>query len=575
MRFQSIYDIAEICARKGTTEVVLCPGSRCAPLTLAFTRHPAIKTRVFSDERSAGFIALGMARERNGVVTVVCTSGTAVYNLAPAVAEACFSQTPLLILTADRPVEWIAQHDGQTIFQSEVYGKHVKKYYQLPQEYEHPDNQWMINRIINEAINLAQQEPRGPVHVNAPFREPLYPGKEEAILYAKDVRIIEESHPSFRLTDQQAEKIKKSWSQFRHVLIVAGQQPHNMAVADALMKCSDSHDLPVVTDVISNLHSLEKSIKHGDLFMGQASDEVKRTLRPDLLITFGQSLISKNVKNFLRQHPPQAHWHIQEEGSVADTFKQVTHIFRTTPASFFNFIASLSVDENFEHQKQRNYGKLWEIEERRSQRTLDSFFDQKELSELEVVKEVMHGLPAGSSLHLANSMSVRYANLIGLKAAQKDIRVYSNRGTSGIDGCTSTSVGHCLASGKPTFLITGDVAFFYDRNAFWHNYNLPDFRVLLLNNHGGLIFNLIDGPSSLPEAEEYFITRQTLSAKKLCEEFNIEHLVLDSRRKIKNVLKDFFDLDGKAKVLELDTDVNLNKNVFDNLKLKIKTSYEL
>jgi 2-succinyl-5-enolpyruvyl-6-hydroxy-3-cyclohexene-1-carboxylate synthase len=576
MRFQSISDIAELCAKKGVNEVVLCPGSRSAPLTLSFTRHPKIRTRIFSDERSAGFIALGMAQTLNKPVAVVCTSGTAAYNLAPAVAEAFFGQTPLLILTADRPPEWIAQHDGQTIFQNEIYGKHVKKFFQLPQEYDHPDNQWAINRIVNEAINLAEQEPRGPVHINAPFREPLYPEKDEVTEYSKNIRVMEEHPASCSLSEEQKESIRSRWSSFHHVLIAGGQHPHDDAMSTLIRSFAERHDIPIITDIISNLHSLETGVKHADLFMGQASDDVKKSLRPDLLITFGQSLISKNTKNFLRKYSPAEHWHIQPHGPVADTFKNITSVFRTSPSAFFEFASTLSVDESFEHQKQHNYCKLWEVEERRAQRVIDNFFDsQKELAELELVLEVLHALPSDCNLHLANSMSVRYANFIGLKASQKNIQVFSNRGTSGIDGCTSTSVGHCLASDKPTFLITGDVAFFYDRNAFWHNYPIENLRIVLLNNHGGLIFNMIDGPASLPEAGEYFITRQILSAKKLCEEFQFDHLPLDNRRKLKNVLKDFFDFDGKTKILELETDVAVNKTVFDHLKQKIKKSYEL
>jgi 2-succinyl-5-enolpyruvyl-6-hydroxy-3-cyclohexene-1-carboxylate synthase len=576
MRFQSIYDIAELCARKGVNEVVLCPGSRSAPLTLAFTRHTKINTRIFSDERSAGFVALGLAQSLQQTIAIVCTSGTAVYNLAPAVAEAYFSHTPMLILTADRPSEWIAQQDGQTIFQNEVYGKHVKKYFQLPQEYDHPDNDWAINRIVNEAINLSQQEPKGPVHINAPFREPLYPEKDEVTAYSSQVRVIEETHSLHGLTEEHTEKIRSRWTKFHHILIVGGQQHSNDRLSRVLESASRHHNIPVLTDIISNLHPIEDGIKHGDLFMGQTTEEVKKTLRPDLLITFGQSVISKNIKNFLRKYSPREHWHIQPVGEVADTFKHVTTIFRTTPEAFFSFCSTLPVNENFDRQKQHNYSKLWEVEERRAVRTLDTFWnEQKELGELELVKNVLQALPADCNLHLANSMSVRYANFIGLNADKKNIRVFSNRGTSGIDGCTSTSVGHCLASGKPTFLITGDVAFFYDRNAFWNNYPIENLRVILLNNHGGLIFNMIDGPASLPEAPEYFITRQTLSAKKLCEEFAFDYLLLDSRRKLKNILKDFFDFDGKTKILELESDVTLNKNIFDNLKQKIKKSYEL
>jgi 2-succinyl-5-enolpyruvyl-6-hydroxy-3-cyclohexene-1-carboxylate synthase len=369
--------------------------------------------------------------------------------------------------------------------------------------------------------------------------------------------------------------IRSEWGRHRHILIVAGQQHPSAELFDSLRNFFSGHDIPLVCDIISNLHSLEKGIRHADLFLGQATEDLKKTIRPDLLITFGQSLISKNVKLFLRKYAPKKHWHIQPGGAVADTFKHVSEVFRCSPALFFNFLGSITEGESFESQKQHNYSKLWDAEEHRAQRSLAEFFQEPDLAEFELVKEVIRQLPSDCNLHLANSMSVRYANFLGLPPELKNVRVYSNRGTSGIDGCTSTAVGSYLASGRPTFLITGDVAFFYDRNAFWHNYELKDLRVLLLNNHGGLIFNVIDGPSAMPEAPEYFITRQTLKAKKLTEEFDLDHLQLDSRRKIKNILKDFFTFDGRGKILELETDVNLNKSVFENLKQKIKKSYEL
>jgi 2-succinyl-5-enolpyruvyl-6-hydroxy-3-cyclohexene-1-carboxylate synthase len=157
---------------------------------------------------------------------------------------------------------------------------------------------------------------------------------------------------------------------------------------------------------------------------------------------------------------------------------------------------------------------------------------------------------------------------------KKSVEVFSNRGTSGIDGCTSTAVGHALASKTPTILLTGDMAFFYDRNAFWHNYAIPNLRVVVLNNHGGTIFNMIDGPATLPESGEYFVTRQTLSARKLCEEFGFDYLKIDNRRKVQNTLKDFLDFDGSTKILELESSHNLNKTIFEALKMKIKKSYE-
>jgi 2-succinyl-5-enolpyruvyl-6-hydroxy-3-cyclohexene-1-carboxylate synthase len=574
-RFQSIYDIAALSAKKGLRHAVLCPGSRCAPLTLAFSRHPAIECKTISDERSAAFIALGISQASHQPAVLVCTSGTAAYNFAPAVAEAYFSRIPLIILTADRPTEWIDQLDGQTIYQSGLYGKHVKRSYQLPQEYEHPDNGWAINRIINEAINLARQEPGGPVHINAPFREPLYPLQTDTFSYSDAVRVIEDSKACLELDNTQKEDMKKAWPSFHNVLIVAGQLESDNGLIASLTRFFNTHNIPIVADVISNLHSIEKLVSHADLFLGQCGDEVRKTLRPDLLITFGRSTISKNLKLFLRKYSPVQHWHVQEDGDVADTFQHITNIIRCAPAKFFGFLASVDNSESFENQRQNNYHKLWEIEERRLLRSLHEHLNSKEFGELELVNEIIQTLPPGSNLHLANSMSVRYANFIGLKASHQNVSVYSNRGTSGIDGCTSTAVGHALSSQALNVLITGDQAFFYDRNAFWHNYATPNLRVVLLNNHGGIIFKMIDGPGDTPEAAEYFVTDQRLTAKHLCNEFGFEYLKLDNKRKVKNLIQAFFETDGKAKVLEFETDLTMNKTLFENLKHQIRKNYEL
>lgn len=572
-RFQSIYNIAEICSRKAVTDAVLCPGSRCAPLTLAFARHTRIKTHTFSDERSAAFIGLGMAQQLKAPVVLLCTSGTAAYNFSPAVAEAFFSHTPLIVFTADRPAEWIAQHDGQTIHQADIFGKHVKRSFQLPQEYEHEDSQWAINRIVNEAINLSLQEPRGPVHINAPFREPLYPRGE--IRFSDSVRTMDASPSSFALTEEHKNIIRIEWPKYHHILVVAGQQEYDTNFQSILSNFQNTHNIPIAGDIISNLHGVEKAVRRSDVFLGQAPEGIKKTLQPDLLITFGRSVISKNLKLLLRKRPPKAHWHVQPAGVPADTFQSISRVFEASPASFFGFIASMPRTDTFENQKQTNFHKLWEIEDRRTLRSIREFFPQETLAEFELVYEVMKSLPEQSNLHLANSMSVRYANFIGLASSQRNIAVYANRGTSGIDGCTSTAAGHTLKSNALNVLITGDLAFFYDRNAFWHNYPLPNLRVVLLNNHGGVIFSMIDGPGSLPEADEYFVTRQQLNAKKLCEEFSFDHLKLDHKRKVKNLLKDFFEADGRTKILEVETDSAVNKTLFDNFKQKIKKSYEL
>lgn len=572
--YQPIYDIAELCSQKGVSNAILCPGSRCAPLTIAFSRHENITTRSVSDERSAGFIALGIAHQTRVPVVLLCTSGSAAYNFAPSVAEAFYQQIPILVITADRPKEWIDQLDGQTINQTGIYGSHCKKSFELPQEYEHSDAHWHINRIVNEAINLANEFPQGPVHINAPFREPLYPSSSEAITFSKSPRIIESLDASKKITDKELEEVKNDIASFRKILIVAGQDDFNEGLVKAVEKFAKQHHAVIVGDIISNFHSLSQTIRHADAFLAQCGESVKQSLQPELLITFGKSVISKNLKLFIRQHRPQQHWHIQTNGPVADTFQTLTKVIHVSPKHFFSSLVPESSASDFETQKKANFVSLWEAEDHRTERSVGNFFASPALTELGIVRELIKALPQRCNLHLANSMTVRYANFIGLEAGKKGIHVFANRGTSGIDGCTSTAIGHALTSDVPNFLITGDMAFFYDRNAFWNNYSIPNLRVVVLNNHGGIIFSMIDGPGNLPERKEYFVTEQKLTAKNLCEEFGFTYLKLDSIKKLKNIMNDFLDFDGKTKILEIESDQDLTIEQFVKFKQEIKKGYE-
>jgi 2-succinyl-5-enolpyruvyl-6-hydroxy-3-cyclohexene-1-carboxylate synthase len=329
-----------------------------------------------------------------------------------------------------------------------------------------------------------------------------------------------------------------------------------------------------VGDVISNLHFVPSAIKHSDVFLGQCGEDVKQTLAPELLITFGKSVISKNLKQFLRKYKPAEHWHIQPSGNTADTFQSLTRIIHCTPQHFFENVVSNKNPESFDQQKKANYVSVWKAEENRTNRHIKTFFNETKFSEFAIIKELIDALPARCNLHLANSMTVRYANFIGLTEKNKGVHVFANRGTSGIDGCTSTAVGHTLSSNVPNILITGDMAFFYDRNAFWHNYELPNMHVVVINNQGGVIFNLIDGPSNLEEKDQYFVTKQKLTAANLAQEFGFDYLKLDAARKIKNLVKDFFEFEGKNKILEVVSDQKTSKETFEQFKNTIKKSYD-
>ena len=564
MNLQAIFNIAEICALQGVQQVVLSPGSRCAPLTLAFARHPSIQVRTISDERAAAFIALGMALTSGRVVGLVCTSGTAALNYAPAIAEAFYQQVPLLIFTADRPAEWIDQLDGQTIRQENIYNRHVKRSFSFPADGQHPDTIWYGERLISEAILETQAYPLGPVHINVPLREPFYPTPTEPITYSTKIKVIHEFRNEYFLNISQISLLRTALSapqtKYAKILMVVGQQLPNPELADALLLFAQATGAVLVADVISNLHQIPVVCRYQDIYLNGRQTQEAEILRPDLLITFGLSNISKNLKQYLRIYPPQAHWHVQPAGTVADPFQSLTQIIRAKPLHFFTALTNI---DDIELEKGTAYQQAWQQREQQAETYLHKFVDVLEFNEFTAYRRVLKSLPAGSLLHLANSMSVRYANIIGL-AANQQIEVYCNRGTSGIDGCTSTAVGSALCTNQLTVLITGDLAFFYDRNALWHNYLPQNLRIVLLNNHAGGIFRLIDGPRQQPELADYFETYQPLNAEQTAQDFKLAYYKCESLTELADKLPEFWQ-QGPG-ILEIITDSVKNAAFFDLFK---------
>lgn len=326
---QSIFDLSELANAHGINHAVLSPGSRCAPLVISFARHPRITCHSVSDERSAAYIALGMAQALAEPVVLICTSGTAATNYASAIAEAYYLQVPLVVLTADRPPEWIDQQDGQAIRQNGLFGAFIKQSFTLPVTYEHADEKWHINRILNEALLMAKSSPQGPVHINVPLREPFYPKPDQYVEYSQGLRVVEEFSGQRDFTENEWNRLLSELSAFQRVLIVAGQG----RVDEPLQMALSQLPFPVVADIMSNVQGRAGATVHQDAFLMRQGAETER-LRPDLLITFGGAVISKNLKIFLRKHSPIAHWHLAEEGYVPDTFQTLTRVLRVTPKRF-------------------------------------------------------------------------------------------------------------------------------------------------------------------------------------------------------------------------------------------------
>lgn len=569
---QPLIDLVALCTAQGIRHAVISPGSRSAALTLAFARNPHIQTHVIMDERAAGFVALGIAQQVKAPVAIVCTSGSAAYNFAPAVVEAYFQQVPLLVLTADRPREWIHQQDGQTIYQNEIYGKHVKRSYELPADYSHADARWYINRTVNEAILASMAFPPGPTHINVPIREPFYPEADERFIPSADLRKVARLHTEATLPVDTWHELLNEWDDSERILIAGGQHAADEELNRVLSHIAEELHVPVLGDVITNLQANEWLITKQDLFLGQNLDE---DLRPDLLITYGKSFISKNLKLFLRANPPLRHWHISEESNLIDTFQTLTTHVPVAPGYFFSKLFE-DIDyqrfvQNQDGETDDAYAEKWLWMNRKTTRLLMEYLRlQTELNELIVFEKVLSALPDGCQLHVANSMPIRYVNMLGLEGRR--IEVFANRGTSGIDGCVSTAVGAALVNQVPTYLIVGDVAFLYDRNGLLLEELPANLKIIVMNNSGGNIFRMIDGPARQPELEQYFETRHSLTAERTAADSRITYRGVWAPEELAEAIQQLVDSEQCA-MLEVFTDPETNTRIFKGLKEYIRSNW--
>ncbi len=559
---QAILNVAEICSRQNLKDVILSPGSRNAPLILAFSRHPELNIKVIPDERSAAYIALGMAQNSDKPVILICTSGTSVLNYGPGVAEAYYSNTPLLIITADRPPEWIDQQDGQTIRQASIFGPHVKYSYNLPVWSDHKDVQWHIERIANDAINKCISGNKGPVHINVPLREPLYPETDQTFHYT-GVKVIRYRTAVKEITNESWQKLEKVISKSSKPLILCGQFYPDQETIDLLNSFGQRGEIPILGDALSNLHHIPGAVRNLQVILGQSTAKISR-LQPDLLITFGGAVISKNLKQFFRRYSPKYHWHIQPNGMAVDTFQSLTEVIEMEPALFLRRLIRL------EFNSEPNWYQKWQQEQDKAQTFILRMANSYEFNELQAVSLILDHLPP-CQLHVANSMPIRWTDLIGVPSSVD--RIWANRGTSGIDGCNSTAVGHALSNRELQVLITGDMAFFYDRNAFWHNYALNNLKIIVLNNHGGGIFHLIEGPSNQPECEDLFVTHQGLIAQTIADEYGFFYRKSTTTAELKTHMAEVFDQQKQTAILEVECPDNMQM-IYRQIHDKIDKSYE-
>jgi len=549
---EAIINISEICHQLGVKHAVLSPGSRNAPLTISFARHKEIECISVPDERSAGFIALGLATTSKEPVILCCTSGTALANYLPSIIEAKLRHIPLVVMSADRPLEWIGQGDGQAIHQHNIYGDYVKRFFEVLPDYENKESKWLLHRTISEAVNLSMNNSKGPVHINIPFREPFYPNLNEEP--NKLCNVIIKDNPIFGLSDYQIKNINVEINNYQKVLVVAGENSSTQILIQQL----ELLGIPCITDCNSNLSGIEYSISHHDTFLTKDRKELDK-LVPDLIITIGEHFISKNLKVFLRKHKENTkHWHIGLNDNVADIFQCLSRIIQVEPIYFFNKVEYKIPNNEFLED--------YLCEERKAIIYLNRTVQKESFNEFINTQTFMNVLPDNSILFVGNSMPIRYVNIMQ-PTDNKCVSIYANRGSSGIDGTSSTAVGIALKHpNKIVTLLVGDIAFLYDKNAFWVNPMPSNLRIIVSNNAGGGIFNMIKGPGQQPELETYFMTKHDRTAQQVCKESGIGYYKTRDKKSLIKGLEILYKQENTIKLLEVFTSIKENTKEYEAYK---------
>ncbi len=533
--------IIQICLAKGIKNIVISPGSRNAPLTIGFVNNPEFNCYSIADERCAAFFAIGIAQQTQKPVAIVCTSGSALLNYYPAFAEAFYSQIPLLVISADRPQSKIDIGDGQTIRQEKVFNNHSLFNANLSEEAS-VENDLKINKAINKAFTQ-----KGPVHINAPFEEPLY---QTVSKLAVDVTISPFQKSHHKISVAEIVEFTNIWNKSKKKLILVGENNPNVLDAEIIDFLAKDDSVVVMTETISNIHhsSFLNSI---DTIITPFTRKESKIFQPEILITFGGMIVSKRIKAFLRQYKPKHHWHIDTLRAY-DTYGSLTKHFKVKPNLFFKQFLPFTIPIR------SNYFATFENISNFRERKHIEYLAKIPFSDFKAFEKIIPSLLENSILHLSNSSAIRYAQLFKIHPS---IPVFCNRGTSGIDGSTSTAIGAAVANHRPTVLITGDIGFLYDSNALWNEYIPKNFKIILINNGGGGIFRILPGHEETPVFNKFFETSHCLTAEQLAKMYGFEYYIASDESSLEMGLTNLYAQNEKPSILEVFTPTLQNNKI--------------
>lgn len=541
---KSVQILISLLKQYGVKDVVLSPGGSDIPLIHSIEMDNNFNCYSVVDERNATYFAMGLAQEKNTYVACICTSGTAICNYLPGVTEAYYQDVPILVITADKNPYFQGQLETQKIDQMNTFTNVVKRSVDLP-VIRNEDDEWLCNRLINEALLELNHHGTGPVHINIPITgdTSVYDCKE--LPKVRKMNIVSENSD------------KKLWNEYSNVLsskkrimVVVGQNV-NFSEKDIknLNNFFKKYNCIFAVEHLSNVECEGKIYTYPITEMGGLTEN----LLPDLVISIGNNLAAYKLKPFLRaNYKKMENWYISLSGKVRDSYKSLTTIFEMSVSSFFENICKYSIDS----KNSLNYYNEW--------KKTESFINipDVELSNMYVAKSLAEIIPENSILHLAILNSTRTMQYFKLN---KNIHTYSNVGSLGIDGCLATFVGQSTANDKLAYLVIGDLSFFYDMNAAALRSIKNNVRIILLNNGGGSEFHFFMGKEKIPTINKHISAEHNHVAEGWIKSLNYDYYAVNNKEELDNIMPILGKKSEKPIFVEIFTDMELDAKRINNI----------
>lgn len=527
--------------------VVISPGSRNAPISVSMKRSGLFQCHVILDERSAGFFALGIAQQV-GIATLVCTSGSALLNYGPAIAEAYYQHIPLIVISADRAPEWLGQLDGQVIPQQGVLSAFFKHECQLPANISCDDERWHARRSIQDAISAAKHPLGGPVHINVPLREPLY---EFTCSMKPKIYLMPPMTVNNTLANFCIGHFQYMYRKAKKVMVVVG--PYlKKELGNTLVELKTYYDMIIIGEHLSNL-PCDCGIRHIDRVLSTISPEEKDKFIPDLVIACGGAVLSRQLKKFLREAKNKQVWYVGEGEMAPDTFQGIAIHIPIPPESFFQQFIHTPTSPKLPTQ----FRQVWLSKAKEAEQRHEAFLKDLSWCDLKAFSIISGHVPADSDLQLGNSTPIRYMELFKLPDLH---RIWGNRGTNGIEGCLSVAMGAASYSRKTVTLVIGDNSFLYDSNALLSGDHPKNLKIIVIDNGGGGIFRFLPGSSTLNEVQELFEVPHHLDLARLAELHGIQTFTADDEISLHEALQKLYESENMA-ILVVQTSTRANGEI--------------